>query len=1244
MRRLLLSIAGLLILLAVAVPAGAIYYAAFTESGLKFIVGLVPHEFAGVRLDIVNPSGTIARGIHVERVEIDHHLVHLRFDGFAGRVALTPLLWQTIRSPDAYLRSAYIQVKRRTRPATPGEPLFLPRWLVISAEHTRVGHALLVVPNGYRLEGTEIVGSAVLRHRSIRFFEAQVQMGDTHFSGIGELRATDPLQLDVDGRINWSPDGQPAWTVVGTAKGDLDKLLVTVHTVIPFRADFGGSALDLTNHWHWLGNAVVHDFDLRAWGVGGPLGIIGGRLAVHGDSDGFGARGAVNPTGLHAGLFEAQFEGAYAAHVLTAKQMDVTHLGSGAHATGAGTIGIVPHGPRLGLHGSWRDFRWPLVGTDVVRSGSGDFTLEGTLPYNIRASGIAAVPGLPPMPLQVEGTLGKDRFTFSRAQADLFDGHASVAGAVTWSPAQSWSLEGRVTGIDPGRLRPDLPGKLNFTLAAHGESFDHKGDITLEFHDLGGRLRGVAARGDGKLSRSATAWQFDGVRVGLGRASLALDGRIGGDINLRFAVNAEDLSLLSADSRGQLKATGTIRGTLADPTIAATAHGAGIHYDGITLEGFDADIDFDPRPQRDSRIEARLRNLTYRDRLFQSVVFTLGGEAADYAAHLEVKTIGLSATAQASGPYAHGVFQGQLGTLTLNGSQSLHLELERPVGLLVSAAAARIEWLCLVGTPASLCADGDWSPGQWSATLTANQLPINTLTSGLTPSVEYQGTINILARLFSSGQQPVEGTVRVELADAQLSHRLLSHRVEHTTLGSGTVTATATRSVISADAALEAGQVGTIKARLSAQRSGASWQDMPLQGEIHAQTGELSLISLYMPDIDRAAGRLVADVQISGTLGTPFMSGLLKISDAEIDLYQVNLGLRQLGLEAHLTDSGVDFNGSARVGSGTASAGGHLEWHNSLPRGKLTLQGTDLRVVDIPEAQIDASPNLDFKVDGHKIEVTGAVRVPFAKIVPKDLTGAVRASSDEVLVGSADEDPAKRFEAVSTITLTLGDRVTIDTFGLTGRLGGSITVRSGYDAFTRATGELSIEEGKYTAYARKLDIQRGRLIFTGGPVDNPGVDIRAVKQYPDVTAGVNVRGTLVQPRLSFFSEPSLPQSQIVSLILAGGSLETAQSGAGNEALLQGGAILAQQLGSRVGIEDVSLESDPSIQRSGASQTNETSLVLGKYLSPRLYVSYGVSLTQQLNTLKLRYSLGDHWTVKTEVGQARGADLVFGIDR
>jgi translocation and assembly module TamB len=55
-------------------------------------------------------------------------------------------------------------------------------------------------------------------------------------------------------------------------------------------------------------------------------------------------------------------------------------------------------------------------------------------------------------------------------------------------------------------------------------------------------------------------------------------------------------------------------------------------------------------------------------------------------------------------------------------------------------------------------------------------------------------------------------------------------------------------------------------------------------------------------------------------------------------------------------------------------------------------------------------------------------------------------------------------------------------------------------------------------------------------------------------------------------------------------------------------------------------------------------VLGRYLSPRLYVSYGINLTQSLNALKLRYTLGDHWVMRTEFGQVGGADLVYSIDK
>ena len=229
---------------------------------------------------------------------------------------------------------------------------------------------------------------------------------------------------------------------------------------------------------------------------------------------------------------------------------------------------------------------------------------------------------------------------------------------------------------------------------------------------------------------------------------------------------------------------------------------------------------------------------------------------------------------------------------------------------------------------------------------------------------------------------------------------------------------------------------------------------MPLSGELHAQSAEVSLISLYEPDIDRAAGHFNADVQVAGTVGTPRLIGLLKVSDGEIDVYQVNLALRALNLEARLSDKGLDFKGSVRAGGGTASADGHLEWRNLQPFGKFHLQGTNLRVVDIPEAQIDASPDLDFSIAGRTIEVTGKVVVPYAKIAPKDITNAVRASHDEVIVGTEPDDPSKRLEVKSYIALALGDRVNIDTLGLTARLGGSIAIRSGYDAITAAQGEL----------------------------------------------------------------------------------------------------------------------------------------------------------------------------------------------
>lgn len=1235
MRRLLLILGSLLILTALAAPALLVWSALFTTSGLQFVVRHIPQKLGSVRLVITGVSGTIAEGLTVERVQIEHDVVHLQFDHISGRVALAPLLLQTIRVRSAQIERALVQVKRRTHPSPPGPPSFLPRWLIVSTEDAQAASATLTVYNGFRMEFTQLRAAAVIRHEHIRFFQTEALLQGAHMSAIGELRASDPLGMAVQAHIDWKPAGQALWTVDGSADGDLDALNIVAHTINPFRADINGQLLDLTRHWHWAADAVVQEFSLSAWGINTILGSITGHLAGTGDGAGFSAHGPVNPGGLHAGTFEAQFIGNYANHVLTATRMEARHVASGARAAAAGTITIVDNGPRLELSGDWDNFRWPLAGRDaVIHSAAGAFTLSGTLPYRVHVTGRARALELPEVPLDVRGALAKDGFSFDTAEVDLLGGHASLSGRIGWSPGNTWALSGRLSNIDPQALRPDLPGSISFTMSGAGRGFDASGESSVTFAALSGKLRGVAASGGGTLTHAGHAWGFSNLRIALGATSLALDGRIDERLDLRFAIAANDLNLLTPEARGRLKASGSVSGTPADPALTLTAHGGDFAYQGMKLEAFDADVNFNPAErQQESKIDARLHHLTYKDRTLENVVLSLTGPPSAYDVRLAATAPGLTGSAQAQGSYAHGAFTGELRALTILGSQQLHLALESPVDLMLSTASARVEWLCLLGQPASVCADGEWTPAAWSATIMTNELPLNALTAGRTPAVTYLGTLSALMHLSGLADAPVQGTLRGQLANAEIEHRLASGRAERTRIGSGTVNASATPALVSAQLSVGDSTAGTIRAAVQVQRTSPRWQDMPLTGELHAHTSELELVSLYVPDIDRASGALDADVQIAGTVGAPTLSGLVKVTNGEADVYQVNLALRQINLAARLSEAGIDFNGDAHAGTGQVSASGHLEWRNLQPYGKFHLQGSNLRVADVPEAQIDASPDLEFAVDGRRIEVTGKVVVPYAKIQPKDITNAVRASSDEVIVGREVEDESERFEVVSTVTLVLGEKVNLDAMGLAARLTGSVTVRSGYEAITRGTGELSVAEGKYTAYARSLDIQRGRLIFGGGPIDDPGIDVVAQKQFPDITAGVKVRGTLTQPRLSFFSDPPLPQSQVASLILGGGSLQSAQN-PNNAAIGQGAALLAAQLGPHVGVPDVSLETDPIV--------NETSLVLGRYLSPRLYVSYGVSLTEQLNTFKMRYTLGDHWTIRTELGQARGADLVYSI--
>jgi translocation and assembly module TamB len=1232
----------LLGLLAVVVlaPSAGLWWLATTERGLAFLAARLG-QFGSMTITATGASGTLTDGFRLGSLRVQHRLADVQAQAVEGRVRLLPLLLRRqVVVSQLDIRQLDVRLLRDDEDRPPQEPHFLPSTLRIDAAQVHLGGLGVTLLSGRRLDFTAVNASGTVLPAEIRIASAALDFAGMHLATSGgRVLAARPIGLEGVVDWSWQPEDRPAWRASARFDGDLDRLPLTIDVGAPFVAHITGAAANLTRGWQVAGDTSLRDLDLVKFGAGNTLGVLSGRLQATLDADGFTARGVVTPPGLKSGPLQLDFKGAWVDRHLLIRSASVLHAPSGSRATVQGTMEFVANGPRLMLDGTWAPLQWPLAAREpAFTSPSGRYRIEGTRPWQVQAEASVAAAGLAPMPGRARGVLGTESVTISEGSLQAYGGEASFTGEVRWKPAETWRVEGHMAGLDPAQLRADLPGRLGFDFRAEGGPFGGS-SLDLTVARLAGRLRGQAAGGGGRvlLAAGSKDWQFRGLDLRLGNAHLALDGTLGETSNLNFALDADDLSLLRAEARGRFSARGRYAGTRERPVLLFKARGSEFAWDGYTVESLDADLDIDTGANGHARGQLGLTGLTHGARTLRQASLQLSGDGAQQRLTLDLDAAPLRTALSATGSMHEGLWQGSLESLSITDGAEVALKLVEPAALQLGATRFAVGRACVAGEQARVCGQGRLEPGgSWSTSFSASSLPLVALTAGFTQNVDYEGTINLQGELAGTRGTLPTGNVRGDLMGAQLRHVLANGREERLALGSGQVSGTATGSAFALKVELDAGASGSIRGSLDGERNAGDWRGYPIRGSLDARTDGLALLDVYVGGIDRATGQVSTRVDVSGTLGRPQLAGTLQLRNAEIDIYQVNLEMRELSLDARFDNTALDLSGQSRLGSGMAKFNGKLAWRGREPYGNLHVEGERLLVVDVPEARIEASPKLDFELAGRRIDATGEVRIPFARLTPADLTNAVLPSSDEVLVGAPTVDPSQRWIVVSDIRLELGEAVNIAALGLTARLGGGITVRTDAAQVSRGQGELNIAEGKYMAFGRLLDIERGRLIYNNVPLGDPAVDLRAQKVFPDVTAGINVRGSLRAPRLTFYSEPSIPQSQIASLILAGGSLESVQNSdrpgaARNDLLAQGGAILAQRVGSQVGIDDVGIES---------SMTNDTSLVLGKYLSPRLYISYGVSLAEAINTLKLRYTIGDRWTIKTEAGKARSADIVY----
>jgi translocation and assembly module TamB len=241
--------------------------------------------------------------------------------------------------------------------------------------------------------------------------------------------------------------------------------------------------------------------------------------------------------------------------------------------------------------------------------------------------------------------------------------------------------------------------------------------------------------------------------------------------------------------------------------------------------------------------------------------------------------------------------------------------------------------------------------------------------------------------------------------------------------------------------------------------------------------------------------------------------------------------------------------------------------------------------------------------------VRGTIELPEARIKPRTVPeGTVQPSADVVM-----ESPADRKEALPLsldVQARLGDEVSIDAFGLRGRLRGALRVLKAPQGEILGDGQLEIVDGTFrvtlpalgvmTAIGKPLTIQQGFVVFAKTPIGNPGLILNAQREGGDVTAGVRVLGTLRNPKLAFFSEsdPNMTQAEITRYLVTG------------------------------------------IPPKRDAEADSRAIAVGTYVAPKLYMEYEGATGDADETVKMRYDLSKNIELQTETGDSQGADIFF----
>lgn len=453
---------------------------------------------------------------------------------------------------------------------------------------------------------------------------------------------------------------------------------------------------------------------------------------------------------------------------------------------------------------------------------------------------------------------------------------------------------------------------------------------------------------------------------------------------------------------------------------------------------------------------------------------------------------------------------------------------------------------------------------------------------------------------------------------------------------------------------------------------GLQWaNDAPLGGSLQMQLPPVDAWSMLVPPGWRLRGTLDANATLTGTRKQPQWLGTLRAQDLAVRSVADGIDFQQGTLTARLEGQQLtidDFTlfGAGGTAGGTVKVIGTAQW---LPTSKpdaplaqrvaisLEANAKALRLSARSDRRITVSGRLTAQLQDTRLVLRGKLSADQALItLPSESAPTL---GDDVVVRpsaaqAAQEALAKRNAAVLAttdkrpvaaispdvqVTLDLGPDFSMRGRGIDTRLAGTLELRAMGNATPTLTGSVRTVRGTYQAYGQRLDIEQGVLRFFG-PVDNPALDILAIRPKMSQRVGVQVLGTALSPVVRLYADPELPEAEKLAWLVLGRSA----SGSGGEAALLQQAALAllggngqgpsASLTQALGLDELSFRGSSDNTTSGATVT------LGKRLSNDFYVAYESGLAGTMGVFTIFYDLSKRLTLRAQTGEQSAIDLIW----